>query len=193
MRVGPIGFDTSLSDQRGGDVAIGRAGEPPIESLQDHAEASVTGVGLQAPGKTAERSKTVETLERAEACPDVLAIEDRIRQQADWTEQARSRDGELEGSTGIEKQEVLQPIRCQEDRGLARYLGQAQRRRLMPLIDRKRHGGQDMRADLRIPEDGSIGGVLGGGVGEKTPPSVRGRGARPPRSIPSNESLASRA
>src|SRR5690606_25386276 len=76
--VGPVGVDARLAEERHGNLAVRRVGEPAVQRLQHHAQAPPGGLDARAAREPAAPVNTGEALERVEASAESLRLEDGI-------------------------------------------------------------------------------------------------------------------
>lgn len=80
--VGPISLDPSRTEERNGDLPIGRPRKPSVEGSQDEAESPAAGLGREMAGQQPPGgAEIIETGERLQTSGDLTPIEDGIRQQ----------------------------------------------------------------------------------------------------------------
>lgn len=173
-RIGPVGLDTGLPEDRDGNVAVGRAGEPAIERPQDDAQPPPARFGRKVAGQQSPGgAEIVQACKRLQAGLSLAPLKEGVRQQLDRLEKAGARCDELKGPRAVAKQKMLQAIRGLQQHGLAGRAEQSEWRRV--LAGRARDGREDLRTVARMPEDGCVSGVPVGRIAEISIPTVPGR------------------
>ncbi|MBB6414137.1 hypothetical protein HNQ71_006846 [Mesorhizobium sangaii] len=115
-RIPPIGVDAPLTDQSFSELAMWRSGERSVERTKNEGQKGGAFFRRkQASGQLLTQTEGIEALDRPQARLRKHRGPDRLGTQANWVQDVRARDGELEGMLHIAKEHILALVGRKQD------------------------------------------------------------------------------